>query len=157
MYQANNWSELSSMDEDILDDKYAWLNDNLNNFGQSLLKKKFPTIGGLNDVSLQHTLCFVPEDMDKPFVQILNTSGQHWICVTNRMCQDRNTVRIYDSLRTGDIAISTKECIAALINCQTQYIYLLYPDVEQQKDGSSCGLYALAFAYSLCNGEDPSV
>ena len=33
---------------------------------------------------------------------------------------------------------------------------LLFPEVQQQKDGSSCGVYELAFAYTLAKGKDPS-
>ena len=36
------------------------------------------------------------------------------------------------------------------------YIFLTFPDVQQQVGGSECGLYSLAFAYSLCSGKDPA-
>ena len=35
-------------------------------------------------------------------------------------------------------------------------VYILFPEVQQQTDTASCGLYALACAYSLCEGLDPS-
>ena len=39
---------------------------------------------------------------------------------------------------------------------QAKAIYILFPDVQQQTDNSSCGLYALAYAYTLCEGKDPT-
>jgi Ulp1 family protease len=136
-----------------LQQKGRWLNDRLINAGMILLKNKFPHIGGLQDVILRRTLCF---DCDgTPFVQILNTKESHWICVTNIGCKP-NSIRVYDSMKTGDVPLQTKECIAALLNCQSRVIFVLFPDVQQQTDGASCGLFALAFAYTLCEGKDPS-
>ena len=42
------------------------------------------------------------------------------------------------------------------VNCyySTRNVYLVFPDVQQQIDGSSCGLYALAFAHTFCKGGD---
>ena len=65
-------------------------------------------------------------------------------------------VKVYDSMRTGDVCISSKECIATLLNCRSNFIYILFPEVQQQSDAASCGLFALAYAYSLCEGLDPS-
>ena len=90
------------------------------------------------------------------FVQILNTYDSHWVCVTSIECKS-NMVKVYDSMRTGDVCISTKECIATLSNCQSKFVYILFPEVQQQTDTASCGLFALAYAYnSLCEGLDPS-
>ena len=33
-------------------------------------------------------------------------------------------------------------------------MYLTFLDVQQQVGSSDCGLYSLAFAYTLCNGRD---
>ena len=48
-------------------------------------------------------------------------------------------------MRTGDVPSSTNYSIATILNCSTRNVYL---DVQHQTDGSSCGLYALAFAQS---------
>jgi len=34
------------------------------------------------------------------------------------------------------------------------YFFLTFPDVQQQAGDSDCGLYTLAFAYTLCSGID---
>ena len=51
--------------------------------------------------------------------------------------------------------ISTKEAIAAMIKSHDKVIKLHFPVVQQHPDTSSCGLFALANAYTLCEGKDP--
>jgi hypothetical protein len=47
-----------------------------------------------------------------------------------------------------DVPSSTRDKIATLMCFQAKmlYMYILYPDVQQQGDSSSCGLYALDYA-----------
>ena len=78
----------------------------------------------------------------------------HWICVSNKSC-NAGTVKIYDSLRTCDLPLSAKEVISALLRYQKKKVTLIFPDVRQQSDGSACGVFALAYAYTLYQGEDP--
>ena len=59
-------------------------------------------------------------------------------------------------MRTGDLSSSTKDNIAILLQCTEKPIFLLFPEVQQQRDGSSCGVFALAFACTLAEGKDPS-
>ena len=147
------YEKLTKADLDRLHQKQGWLNDRLINAGQILLKERFPGVGGLQNVDLARTLCFAQNEPS--FVQILNTYDSHWVCVTSIGCKP-NMVKVYDSMRTGDVSTSTKECIATLLNCQSKFVYILFPEVQQQSDAASCGLFALAYAYSLCEGLDPS-
>ena len=58
--------------------------------------------------------------------------------------------------KTGkSLTFSTKEAIAAMIKSHDKVIMLNFPVVQQQPDTSSCGLFALANAYTLCEGKDP--
>ena len=66
-------------------------------------------------------------------------------------------VSVYDSLPTGDIPCRTNEQIASICFCKDNEIHLTFPDVQKQSGGNDCGLFALAFATSLCAGDDPSV
>lgn len=50
--------------------------------------------------------------------------------------------------------INTKESIAALLKCSACTFYLVYPDVQQQTDRSSCGLVELVVAHTLCEAND---
>ena len=148
-------SEFQVYDRDLnlLHSNGEWLNDTIVNAGQALIRKRFPNTCGLQDVSLSRTLAFQPET--KQFIQVLNCRDSHWVCATNIECKP-NVVKIYDSMRTGDLSSSTKDDIAALLQCTEKRIFLLFPEVQQQRDGSSCGLFALAFACTLAEGKDPS-
>ena len=148
-----SYIRLYERDLDLLRSNERWLNDTIINAGKMLIKEMFPSTSGLQDVILSRTLTFQPEV--KQFVQVLNCADNHWVCSTNIGCKP-NVVKIYDSMRTGDVTTSTKEDIATLLHSTGKRIYLLFPEVQQQKDGSSCGLYALAFAQTLAEGKDPS-
>ena len=43
----------------------------------------------------------------------LLTYDSYWVCVTNIGCKP-NKVQVYNSMRTDNVSISTKECIAIL-------------------------------------------
>jgi len=148
-------SVLSTTDLQIL--KYnsgarAWLNGHLVNAAQQLLKGKFPNISGLQNVESLDTLLF--HSVDGELVQILNCDNQNWVCISTIGCKPR-VVKVYDRMRTGDLPIKTKEGIAAMLCTPRTHIYLIFSDVQQQKSGWDCGLYAIAYAYTLYNGDDP--
>ena len=145
--------QLYHRDLDLLCSNGQWLNDNVVNAGQVLIKRKYPSVCGLQDVIFSRTLAFQPET--EQFVQVLNCRDSHWICASNIGCKP-NVVKIYDSMRTGDVSTSTKEDIATLLQSTGKRIYLLFPGVQQQRDGSSCGVFALAFAQTLSEGKDPA-
>ena len=93
--------------------------------------------------------------LPKDVVQILNVTNAHWICISNRDCKPGN-VKVYDSLRSGDLPMSVKEVITALIKCDKKKNFLLFPEVQQQPDSSNCGLFVLAYATTLYEGKDPT-
>ena len=137
----------------ILQSSRKWLNERLINAGQAMIKAKFPRISGLQDVGRSDTCTF--EEEDGNFVQILNIHDTHWICVTN-VDSKSNEVKVYDSMCTGDIPMNTKEVVASLVRLSQTYIFLTFPDVQQQVGSSDCGLYSLAFANTLSSGKDPA-
>ena len=136
----------------ILHSSKKWLNERLINAGQAMIKAKFPELSGLQDVGRSNTCTF--EEEDGKFVQILNIHDTHWICVTN-IDSKSNEVKVYDSMCTGDIPMNAKEVVASLVRLSQTYIFLTFPDV-QQVGSSDCGLYSLAFAYTLSSGKDPA-
>ena len=139
-------------DIELLESEQGWLNEKLINVGQKLLHEKFPDIEGLNDVGCSDTLTY-PEKKTTNFVQILNVRRSHWVCVSTKV--DPNTVQVYDSYRMGNMAFTAKEAIAAMIMSADKVVTLSFPKIQQQIDSSSCGLFSLANAYTLCEGKDP--
>ena len=131
-------------DLQLLKSKHEWLNERLIDAGQRMLREKFPNTTDLHDVCFCDTLSF-PHDPPEGVVQILNVANSHWVCISSKDCKP-GTIMVYDSLRSGDLPLSVKEVIAALLKCDKKKIFLLFPDVQQQPNSSSCGLFALANA-----------
>ena len=101
----------------------VWLSYSVHiNAGQIFLKKRFPNAAGLHNVDLARTLSFIQSEPS--FVQILNMYDSHWVCVTTIGWLQVKHGEVYNSMRTGDVCISTKECIAVLVNCQSKFDYL---------------------------------
>ena len=84
------------------------------------------------------------------FVQVLHCSESHWVLVTNNNCKEKQ-VMVYDSNCSG---LDTRKAVASIIRTPHSYFFLTFSDVQQQEGGSCCGLFALAFAYSLCSVVD---
>ena len=108
---------------------------------------------GFQNVCLARALSFAQQR--GPFIQILNVDDSLWVCATNNNCEV-NSLKIFDSRRVGEVSLQTKEILATLLHCDKRTISILLPCVQQQIDNDSCGLFALAFAYSLCEGIKPS-
>ena len=129
-----------------------WLDDKIINVAQALLKAQHPLVGGFQDIALAQKLAMTPEPGE--FIQLLNVGSQHWITVSNIGCTTPFSVKVYDSMHwrlTGH----EKKVVADLLQCREKAIMVSYMDVQLQAGGSDCGLFALAFATSLCNGDKP--
>ena len=132
--------------------KGKWLTDNIINAAQRLLKTTHSHIGGLQDTLLGETLSF--EIQHGVFVQILNVSQSHWITVSNVGCK-KGVVNIYDSIPSFYVPTCTKEQIAAILFANEKTLTLEYKAVQVQQGINDCGLFAIAFATSLCGRENP--
>ena len=64
-------------------------------------------------------------------------------------------MRVYDTIHT-DILDCIIPIIASLLNCTMPSIIINMVDVGKQRNGSDCGVLALAMAFDLCAGHDPS-
>lgn len=66
-------------------------------------------------------------------------------------------MKLYDSLYSG-IAPFTREQIGALLfNQDSDIIEIFIPPVDQQSNGTDCGVFAIAFATALCYNMDPTL
>ena len=67
----------------------------------SILKWKFPNQNGLQDTSYLKDKIMWRSSVEK-FVQIINVSGHHWVCVSNNFSWKENTADMrqsYDSTK----------------------------------------------------------
>ena len=85
---------LRKFDKEVLQSETGWLNDNIVDAAQILLKNVCP-IQGLQKVSLGLTLIF--EVQRGEFIQILNTGAGHWVTIST-IGTDHPVINIYDSV-----------------------------------------------------------
>ena len=135
----------------VLESNQSWLNDNIINAAQTLLKTKYGT-PGLQNTLLTTALqgCVVGGE---EFVQVLHSGGNHWLTVSTISCP-YSTVNIYDSM-CCTLPHSTQKMIYALLVSHEPNVALRFIDVDRQNNANDCGLYALAFTSTLCSGKDP--
>ena len=122
----------------------------IDNLAQTLIKRAYPHVHGLQDT--QATRTALP---DGDLVQILHVNNSHWLTVSTINCLP-GTVHIYDSLVGKSVTLDTKVQIARLLQTPLPQITLKLMNIEQQQNGSDCGLYAIATALELCAGNDPT-
>ncbi len=130
-----------------------WLTDRHIGAAQYLLKRQHPNISGLQNTTLQYTRTFDVHG-SRQFVQCLHVFDSHWITVSTMKCP-ANVVRVYDSFNSR-LSTSTKKIICDLLHTKSNYITIEYVNVQFQRGGSDCGLFAIANATAICNGTDPA-
>ena len=136
----------------ILSSKDAWLDDELINAAQFMLKEQYPLIGGFQSPILGSTLAMIPPHSE--FVQVLLIREYHWIAISTVGCKP-STVQVYDSLG-GRLPKGSLKLVADLMQTKAKTLSIEFVDVQKQEGGSDCGLFALAFIASICNGDDPT-
>ena len=143
--------QLTRSERDILTSNGKWLNDLIINAAQNLLKQQFE-IRGLQNTTLGQACQF--SIMKGEFVQILHTTC-HWTTIsTIGLGGGEQSVAVYDSLYTK-ISKEDSDQICCLVLSPKSSIQLSYMNVQRQLSGSTCGLFAIAFATAICNGMDP--
>lgn len=87
------------------------------------------------------------------FVQILHNGNSHWVCVSSVGCHPGH-LKLYDSFHSDAIS---QEIEQQTNDLQGGRLLSLVPtSVQQQSNGSDCGILAIAFATCLVFGIDPS-
>jgi hypothetical protein len=131
----------------------TWLNDEHMNAANGILRARFPTAGGLCDTILQQN-----NSQNVPtseYVQFLHVADSHWVTISNLGLDTMHTVLIYDSLQQQpDRAFIT--LVSKFLHLPEKQIDLKIMNVQKQPNSHDCGVYSIAFATSLLNGEDPT-
>ena len=83
----------------------------------------------------------------------LYVRNSHWCVVSNVGCDD-GVVNYYDSLYPA-VSSATMRTIASLIFSPAKELVVKILDVGKQSNSSDCGVYAIAFAFDICSGNDP--
>ena len=69
-------------------------------------------------------------------------------------CEGVNHVIVYDSLPCRNIDQCLKEQNATIIYTDCRDIRVMIPTLQHQNGAKDCGLFALAFAMSICAGQN---
>ena len=130
------------------------LSDEHMNAGQALLKEKF----GHRIAGFQHTaVSAAPNCIDHygggDFIQVLHVGGSHWVLVSNIECAE-GQVCVYDSLNRK-ISSEVAAAICRMVGGMADNIKVNMPESQYQDFSNDCGLFTLAYAYTLCEGFSP--
>ena len=91
---------------------------------------------------------------DRKFVQVIAVNQNHWVALSTVGCQP-STIRIYNSL-DGRLPKHCLKLVANLMQSREKSVTVEFVDVQEQKGANDCGLFALAYITSICNGQDPA-
>ena len=142
---------LYDSDKKILESRTAWINASIIDASQTLLAHKFKHFDGFQTVGCGYSMTFCIQR--KGFVQILyNEVRHHWLpvaSVSNGI--DEPVVNVYDSL-FHTASSHTKKQIDCIVNIR---IKLNFMDVTCQNGSDDCGLFAVAYATTICYGKKP--
>lgn len=141
-------------DKYILHSKSQWLNDSIINCFQTLLKSQYPNFQGFQNTQLRKTLKFETINWEQPFIQILHVNGNHWIVVSN-IYSEKGCIDIYDS-QCKYISKATLRQICCFLNPNIRVIKFGLVNIQWQPTDCECGLFAIAVATELANGNNPS-
>ena len=87
------------------------------------------------------------------FIQLLHTENDHWVCISSIGCLAGH-VNLYDSLYHDIISQEVEEQTNDLLG--GSLVALNFVPVQQQTNGSGCGVFAIAFATCVTLERDPS-
>eukprot|EP00731_Ephydatia_muelleri_P010481 Em0005g1067a len=136
----------------VLEDPNGWLDDEHITAAQHLLQEQHPDVAGLQSTSLQYTRTFEVL-RDHPFIQCLHENGNHWITVSTVGCSS-GVVQVFDSSHHLKLSHSLRCIIADMLQASKDSIVLEYIKMQEQSGASDCGLFAIATATAICNGQD---
>jgi hypothetical protein len=129
-------------------DKTTWLTDFHIYLFFELLHKQLPNVNGLCSPARIHLYNGSLENS----IFIFNANANHWLTISNLNCN--NVWNVYDSLSyQNELLINFFQVILP----NEEKVSVSFENVQQQVGGNDCGLFALAFATSLCYKDVPSL
>jgi len=142
-----------------------WLNDRIIKAAMTLIKQSMDyNINGFEDAITGTNSCYTHNRNLSKFIQSIHLP-QHCVCVSNAMCSAADFATVYDSShalnmnkhRTIRYDCSIEKAVCESISPKSSSIIMDVADVEQQKGGNDCGLFAIAYAALLSERNDPTM
>ncbi|PFX19773.1 hypothetical protein AWC38_SpisGene15809 [Stylophora pistillata] len=142
---------LDSSDYNIIKDPTGWLTGDIQH-AHVLIKQENQSIGGFQRPILGRVRNLDVESGE--FIQILHTGSDHWVCVSSIGCTP-GIVNLYDSLFHHAICQEIEEQTNDLLGWNL--ISLNSVPVQQENNGSDCGVFCVAFATCLAFATNPAM
>ena len=175
--QSGPWVEelnLDKAEEKIIKDEEGLLTDRSVEAASILLKRQFPAISGLCSSVMAPFKLDEPDEAGNPVydwkenpvdvdigrpdkatgihhVQIFSNLDGHWVCSAKGFHGDDTIV--CDSLSNssgGKLNTGLEVQLSHVYGSPRSNLYVTVPRTDQQPNGFDCGVYAIAFATSLC-------
>ena len=143
---------LTQAEYDIIESPTGWLDCSIIQEAHILLKQLNPMIEGFQKTALGPARNF--DVVTSEFVQILHTGNQHWVCTSSVGCLP-GIVNLYDSLFHDIIANEVEELLKDLM--ANNFVAINIVPVQQQGNGSDCGVFSIAFATCIVYGRNPGM
>lgn len=147
----NSSHEMRIYDNVELNDREQLTNIHIYSFLR-LLRRQFPHINGLCPPDPPAIRAYAHKPLANS-VFIFNACGDHWVTISNVNVDDVDYWHVYDSYR---YEVDSFRDFFRLIYPERSSVFIRKISVQMQRGLNDCGLFALAFATSLCFGDDPS-
>ena len=141
---------LEESDYQLILNPLGWLNCVIIHMAQVLLHEAKPSIEGFQRPTLGPARNF--DVVSAEFIQLLHTGNDHWVCISSIGCVP-GYVNLYDSLFHDIISEEVEDQTNDLLG--GSLVGLNFVPVQQQSNGSDCGVFAIAFATCLVFETDP--
>ena len=148
--KVSSLGTLSEKEFSLINSSSGWLDCTVIHHAQILLKKIDPLIEGFQRPTLGPCNNF--DVVGGEFIQILNTGANHWLCISSVGCR-KGCANVYDGLFNNVINDDIEEQTRNLVG--DEFERLIIVPVQQQKNGSDCGVFSIAYASSLVCKEAP--
>ena len=145
------FAKLDESDYQTIISPTGWLTGDIIQQAQVLLQKENSAIEGFQRPTLGPARNF--NVVSEEFAQILHTGSDHWVCVSSIGCLPGH-VNLYDSLYHDAISQEVEDQTNDLLG--GRLASLQFVSVQQQTNGSDCGVFAIAIATCLALGTNPS-
>ena len=140
---------LGQADFDLIASPTGWLDCTIIHEAQLLLREINPNIQGFQRPTLGPVRQF--GIMTSEFIQLLHVGSNHWVCLTSTGCT-LGEVKLLDSITKPVVSQELQELAQNLFGPNR----ISSMPVQQQTNGSDCGVFAVAFAACLVYGENAS-
>ena len=115
-------------------------------------RKIDPQINGFQRPTLGPVRHF--DIMTGDFIQLLHINNNHWVCMSSIDCLPGH-VNLLDSMSSPVISHEVRELAMHLLGPSFKGINNI--PVQQQHNGSDCGVFTIAFAACLAYGKTPLI